>query len=250
MALVSEPDWAYLPVPILCSILDKLPEPIDHLWFGAVCKQWYSVSKDLDESSYVTLLNPFKNGISVCLPPIDLLQTYREGFDYYIYKFILSVDPASTPNNYVVVAIYDGNSSESDLPKLTILAPKMDPPRMKIISCKLTGDHFKVYKLRLHEQSGKVMERVELESLGDDTLFVGDNNSMSVSAANLPGCQPNSIYFTHDYIDWIRFNKSYRPHDVGVFNVKDGTFGQHYVLNALDKKMPPVLWIVPPFQRK
>ena len=46
MALVSEPEWAYLPVPILCSILDKLPEPIDHLWFGAVCKQWYSVSKD------------------------------------------------------------------------------------------------------------------------------------------------------------------------------------------------------------
>ena len=114
---------------------------------------------------------------------------------------------------------------------------------------KLTGV-FKVYKLLLHEQSGKVMERVELESLGDDTLFVGDNNSMAVSAANLPGCQPNSIYFTHDYIDWIRFNKSYRPHDVGVFNVKDGTFGQHYVLNALDKKMPPVLWIVPPFQRK
>ena len=382
MALVSEPDWAYLPVTVLGDILDKLPEPIDHLWFGAVCKQWYSFSKDcieakkrwnkllpmlmiptekyttterrlysvvegkiysvelqvpncerfcgsclgwlatVDESSYVTLSNPFKNGISVCLPPIDLLQTYREGFDYYIYKFILSADPASTSNNYVVVAIYgiykklayikagekswhhveitsisdiifyyglvyavchrglivcfnveDGNSSESDLPKLTILAPKMDPPRYsdraylvessggdlfyvhrkldknEDYRLKLTGV-FKVYKLLLHEQSGKVMERVELESLGDDTLFVGDNNSMAVSAANLPGCQPNSIYFTHDYIDWIRFNKSYRPHDVGVFNVKDGTFGQHYVLNALDKKMPPVLWIVPPFQRK
>ena len=46
MALVSEPDWAYLSVTVLGDILDKLPEPIDHLWFGAVCKQWYSVSKD------------------------------------------------------------------------------------------------------------------------------------------------------------------------------------------------------------
>jgi|UniRef100_A0A2N9GZ80 hypothetical protein len=382
MALGSEPDWAYLPVPVISSILDKLPEPVDHLWFGAVCKQWQSVSKDcilakqrwskllpmlmiptekyttterrlysvaegkiynvelqvpdcerfgssclgwlatVDESSYVTLLNPFKNGITIRLPPIDPLQPYHEGFDYYIYKFILSADPASTPNDYVVVAIYgmnkklafiragdrswrhvkiqmisdiifynglvyavghrgliacfnvkDGNSIESELANVRILAPNMDPPRysdraylvessggdLLYVHRKLDKnedyilqitDHFKVYKLRLHEQSGKVMERVELESLGDDTLFVGDNNSMSVSAANFPGCQPNSIYFTHDYIDCTRFNNFYQPHDVGIFNVKDGTFGQHYTLKPLDKKMPPVLWIVPPFQRK
>uniref|UniRef100_A0A2N9FAR1 KIB1-4 beta-propeller domain-containing protein n=1 Tax=Fagus sylvatica TaxID=28930 RepID=A0A2N9FAR1_FAGSY len=166
MALVSEPDWAYLPVPILCSILDKLPEPIDHLWFGAVCKQWR--------------------------PHLDQNEDYR---------------------------------------------------------LQLT-DHFKVYKLRLDEQSGKVMERIELKSLGDDTLFVGDNYSMAVSAANFPGCQPNSIYFTHDYIDVTGFNESYTPHDLGVFNMVDGTSGQHYILKPLDKQMPPVLWIVPPFQRK
>uniref|UniRef100_A0A2N9FBD4 DUF295 domain-containing protein n=1 Tax=Fagus sylvatica TaxID=28930 RepID=A0A2N9FBD4_FAGSY len=384
MALVSEPDWAYLPVPILCSILHKLPEPIDHLWFGAVCKQWHSVSKDciqakqrwnkllpmlmiptekyttterrlysvaegkiynvelrvpncerfcgsclgwlatVDETSYVTLLNPFKNGITIRLPPIDPLEPYYEGFDYYIYNFILSADPDSAPNDYVVVAIYDlykklafikagdkswrhlnresipdmisdiifynglvyavshrglivcfnveeGNSIESELPKARILAPKMNPPTysdraylvessggdLLYVHRKLDKNedyrlqitnHFKVYKLRLDEQSGKVMERVELESLGDDTLFVGDNNSMSVSAANFPGCQPNSIYFTHDYIDCTGFNEFYRPHDVGVFNVEDGTFGQHYRLKPLDKQMPPVLWIVPPFQ--
>ena len=154
--------------------------------------------------------------------------------------------------------VKDCNSSESELPELTILASEVYPPtysdRAYLVESsggdlfyvqrnldqnedyrlQLT-EHFKVYKLRLDEQSGKVMERIELKSLGDDTLFVGDNYSMAVSAANFPGCQPNSIYFTHDYIDVTGFNESYTPHDVGVFNEEDGTLGQHYILKPLDK---------------
>ena len=43
--------------------------------------------------------------------------------------------------------------------------------------------HFKVYKLRLDEQCGEVMDRIEVKSLGDDTFFVGTNYSMSVSGS-------------------------------------------------------------------
>ena len=43
--------------------------------------------------------------------------------------------------------------------------------------------HFKVYKLRLDDQSGEVMDRIEVKSLGDDTFFVGTNYSKSVSGS-------------------------------------------------------------------
>ncbi|GMN41016.1 hypothetical protein TIFTF001_010240 [Ficus carica] len=35
---------------------------------------------------------------------------------------------------------------------------------------------------------------IEIESLGGDSLFLGDNSSISVLASNFTGCQSNSIY--------------------------------------------------------
>lgn len=43
---------------------------------------------------------------------------------------------------------------------------------------------------------------VEINSLGDDALFLGDNYSLSVTASNFPGCQANCVHDTDDvYID-------------------------------------------------
>ncbi|KAL6186759.1 hypothetical protein ACLB2K_042878 [Fragaria x ananassa] len=41
----------------------------------------------------------------------------------------------------------------------------------------------------------------EVESIGDEVLFVGDNYSFSVLASDYPGCQPNSIYYTDDFME-------------------------------------------------
>ena len=49
-----EPDWRYLPAPALNLILDKLVEPVDHIWFGAVCKNWRSVAK-LNHQNHLSL---------------------------------------------------------------------------------------------------------------------------------------------------------------------------------------------------
>lgn len=43
------------------------------------------------------------------------------------------------------------------------------------------------YKLVFNGQSGKLVEKVELKSLGGDALFVGHNYLMSVSAMNFLG---------------------------------------------------------------
>ena len=65
---------------------------------------------------------------------------------------------------------------------------------------------FHVYKMNLEEEK---WERVE--SLGDKVLFLGGNQSISVSAIEFPGYEGNSIYFTDDC--WLRMNEHY---DYGV----------------------------------
>jgi hypothetical protein len=48
---------------------------------------------------------------------------------------------------------------------------------------------FEVYKLVLDDKSGRVVERVKVKNIGDDALFLGDNNhSISASANDFPGC--------------------------------------------------------------
>lgn len=36
--------WTSLPLLVVCCILDKLLEPIDHVRFAAVCKDWLGFS--------------------------------------------------------------------------------------------------------------------------------------------------------------------------------------------------------------
>ena len=42
---------------------------------------------------------------------------------------------------------------------------------------------------------------VNVDSLGDQALFVGDNSSMSLFASSFNGCKANCIYFTDDNVD-------------------------------------------------
>ncbi|CAM8988187.1 unnamed protein product [Rhodiola kirilowii] len=39
------PDWSDMPLDMANSILDKLPEVVEHIRFGAVCKNWYIILK-------------------------------------------------------------------------------------------------------------------------------------------------------------------------------------------------------------
>ncbi|CAL2252801.1 unnamed protein product [Prunus armeniaca] len=45
---------------------------------------------------------------------------------------------------------------------------------------------------------GERPQWVEIESVGNEALFLGTNQPMCVSALDFPGCQTNSIYFTDD----------------------------------------------------
>ena len=111
---------------------------------------------------------------------------------------------------------------------------------------------FKVHKLLLNDQTkGSLEELVEVKSLGDKILFVGDNQSMSILASNFPGCQPNSIYFTDDFIDVGRRKNPYLPtgpFDMGIYCLENGTFQKHYTPEYIHRYLAPPLWVVPPLQ--
>ncbi|XP_059633555.1 uncharacterized protein LOC132276230 [Cornus florida] len=81
-----------------------------------------------------------------------------------------------------------------------------------------------------------------VECLGDRALFVGSNNSFSLSTLNHPELMGNSIYFTDDYFDG--FNKIYRGHDNGVFHLEDHCIKPSYPrrLKIID---PHPVWIAP-----
>ncbi|KAJ1387301.1 hypothetical protein SESBI_40123 [Sesbania bispinosa] len=98
---------------------------------------------------------------------------------------------------------------------------------------------FQVYKLKLDDQSGELLERKKLESLGDNVLFVGCGDSISVSASYFSNClQKDSIYYTSEYAD--------RSFVLEFYNVKDGSFDSHWPSSRW--MMPSPMWILPQFQ--
>ncbi|GKU94002.1 hypothetical protein SLEP1_g7544 [Rubroshorea leprosula] len=83
------------------------------------------------------------------------------------------------------------------------------------------GDHdittgiFDVYKLDLEGR-----QWVEVQTLGDNrSLFLGQNQSVSVSTEDFSGCKGNCIYFTHDnhYLSLLEGSEM----GMGIYSLKD-----------------------------
>ncbi|XP_040364185.1 uncharacterized protein LOC112176376 [Rosa chinensis] len=117
-------------------------------------------------------------------------------------------------------------------------------------------ENFRVYKMVLN---GSIVEHVEIKSIGDEALFVGDSHSISLLASSSSGsCQPNSIYFTDDSINFCLYLDNYGglqvldknievKVDMGIFHLEDGTISQYYPKYSFDSKLlPPAFWIIPP----
>ena len=100
----------------------------------------------------------------------------------------------------------------------------------------------RVYKLEL-----KGSRWVDIEDLGDDNaLFLGDNSSICVAASKFVGCQPNCIYFTHDY-DTVGIGGA-GPVDIGVYHLKDRSFTLGFNMDSetiAKMRASPPIWVVP-----
>ncbi|XP_058771935.1 F-box protein SKIP23-like [Vicia villosa] len=106
---------------------------------------------------------------------------------------------------------------------------------------------FEVYKLELDLQSGKLKQMVKLDSLGDNVVFVGDSDSVSFSASYFSNhLQKDSIYYSDDFYDDMPFPYPNGAFNMGIYNVKDGSFSQHCPFHHWFKRMPPAIWVLPP----
>ncbi|KAL6127112.1 hypothetical protein ACLB2K_075155 [Fragaria x ananassa] len=127
----------------------------------------------------------------------------------------------------------------------------------KLNSIQMVTESFRVYKVVLN---GSIVEYVEVKSIGDEAFFVGDSPSVSVLASSSSGCQPNSIYFTDDSINYSIYSANYFDEnlqvenqnsevqvDMGVLHLEDGTISQHYPKYSFDGRLlPPPFWIMLP----
>ncbi|KAL6127790.1 hypothetical protein ACLB2K_071152 [Fragaria x ananassa] len=105
---------------------------------------------------------------------------------------------------------------------------------------------FVIYKLNF-----KKRKWIEINTLGDVAIFVGDNSSFSVTASSFRGCLPNSVYFSHDSNNQEEVLGADGPYDFGVYDFENKQFLTidtiHVSTLAKLSKQPPI-WIVPTFQ--
>ncbi|XP_061339279.1 uncharacterized protein LOC133285969 [Gastrolobium bilobum] len=110
-------------------------------------------------------------------------------------------------------------------------------------------ESFEVYKLQLDVQSGKLLQMSKVNSLGDNVLFLDDSDSISLSASYFSNClQKDSIYYADDFYDDHPTPYPSSPFDNGIYNVKDQSFAKHYPYDSSFERMPPPLWVLPPFK--
>ncbi|GAV56692.1 DUF295 domain-containing protein, partial [Cephalotus follicularis] len=101
---------------------------------------------------------------------------------------------------------------------------------------------FEVFRL---DRTERKWER--LTNLGEQMLFLGRNSSLSLSAADFPGCVGNCIYYTDNNLE-THYNGVFGEHDVGLFNLSDGSieplscFVQNSYLRLL---RPTSIWVTP-----
>ncbi|PQP98079.1 putative F-box protein [Prunus yedoensis var. nudiflora] len=102
--------------------------------------------------------------------------------------------------------------------------------------------HFYILKLNI---TANKWEKVE-SLLRNRALFLGGNQSMSVSTRDFPELEENSIYFTDDRWEEINYVEDYGGHDVGVYNLGNKIV-KTLVLDQFNKWRvdPPPFWIVP-----
>ncbi|PON48612.1 heme peroxidase [Trema orientale] len=188
-----------------------------------------------------------------------------EHCDHHVQKVVITADPLENANECTIVVIFGERCQDQIFYALSYLGELMSfgvtksgdstvefiTPENPSFECDsyttitsskrylveaygellLAERHF--LWLDFDEEEG---EWVEIESLGDVALFLGDNSSIPVLASNFTGCQPNCTYFTHDEDDMF-----------GMYEVESQSFKLHYSMEPaalLKMASRPPIWVI------
>ena len=187
-----------------------------------------------------------RRGLGARRAPRRILAASLEGG---VFSINVSNDSTHKPHVSIVLPIvpsiddkaYLVESSQGDL----LLVRKLQS--LNYSECFIENFSFKVFKLFGASGGRTGLEWIEeIESIGDDAFFMGDNQSICVSASDFPGCQANSIYFCIDEREGVAYEEAQGSLDMAVFNLENRRFGtRYYCLSRSQKNMPPSIWILP-----
>ncbi|KAL6190134.1 hypothetical protein ACLB2K_036533 [Fragaria x ananassa] len=202
----------------------ELLEPIEHVCCAVVCKQWQSLAKQYTVAtqrwSKVLPMLMVSAGPSSAMDSVS--EEKREGFCQCVIYSRLRVFRPHISNPFDKYQAHIVESTKGDL--------------WHVLTC---GETFKVYNVVFSDADGSMVKHVEVETIGDEALFLGKNYSFSLSASKFPGCQPNSIYYTGDSDTFV----------IRIFDVELGTdSAKYYPYPSSYGHIPPGLWITPQFK--
>ncbi|XP_039144048.1 uncharacterized protein LOC120281241 [Dioscorea cayenensis subsp. rotundata] len=102
---------------------------------------------------------------------------------------------------------------------------------------------FRVYRIE-NENNDQMYWKLEFD-LGEQCLFLGDNESMVFSALKYPELQRNCIYFTEGRVLNQRSASCKQPEqcDMGVYNLSDKSIKKLLYPSTLT--WPPSIWFTP-----
>ncbi|KAL1826142.1 hypothetical protein ACET3Z_012920 [Daucus carota] len=101
---------------------------------------------------------------------------------------------------------------------------------------------YKTKNFYVHKLDMRLRKWVRIDSLDDQALFLGLNESVSFAASDIPECRGNSIYFTDDHWDHINIHEHdlYGGHDMGIFSLSDKNVEEIFEIRRM---VPPPVWI-------
>ncbi|XLR25340.1 hypothetical protein HN51_071848 [Arachis hypogaea] len=166
-------------------------------------------------------------------------KIYAKGFDFVLYEFDIK-------KNFAVVGVYEGTPPEEldcSISQYSYLVGCDDDGSLLmlvryVLSLMPTDSrpNLETIKFEVYKLNEKVWSRIY--NLGNYALLVGLNSSVQILASN---CKGNTIYFT-DNMDGIGPTDYVRGHDIGIFNLEDGSCER--VLSDVSLFCPPI-WILP-----
>ncbi|XP_061993300.1 F-box protein At2g05970-like [Rosa rugosa] len=116
---------------------------------------------------------------------------------------------------------------------------------------------YKTHSFRVFKVNVKNSQLEKVECLHDRVLFLGGNQSLSLSTRDFPALQDSSVYFTDDRWSMMNFNyyylgegekdshNNYGGHDVGVYSLEDGVVKLFDQIDNRQIIYPPPFWILP-----
>lgn len=102
----------------------------------------------------------------------------------------------------------------------------------------------RIVRFKVYELVEKEKKWVEMESLGDNILFLGENCTFSVSAADLSGYEGNCIYIMNCTHGGDDITSELHATDIGVYRLNSNNI-ESLTSDSVDWKLfwPPPSWI-------